>query len=119
LPPKASFSNYGSWVSAYAPGVDVLGPGLPIDRAAEADDPTTTTWGWCRWSGTSFAAATVTGLLAQALTQAPSLTGAQARERVIRGPRVPIAGLREEDWRPYLHGRHSTWGAAPEADQRR
>ncbi|MFD1149623.1 S8/S53 family peptidase [Saccharothrix hoggarensis] len=56
-PAVAAFSGYGPWVSVYASGVDVVGPyfepGYPEGYH-----------GWAIWSGTSFAAATVTGWIA-------------------------------------------------------
>ncbi len=58
-PPVADFSCFGDWVTAYANGRGVLGPNRD---------------GWSRWSGTSFAAATVTGRIAAAM-----LTGSDAR----------------------------------------
>ncbi len=54
-PSRAAFSNYGSWVDVFAEGVDLLGP-LPRDNDLNS---------WSRWSGTSFAAAVVSGRIAQ------------------------------------------------------
>ena len=60
---RAEFSNWGEWVDAAAPGVDVasshvrLVPGEPDDR----------TYGCARWSGTSFAAPQIAGAVAAAL----------------------------------------------------
>lgn len=65
----ATFSNHGPWVSAYADGVDRVGPyfvpGYPT-TCRHDDRPYT---GWAQWSGTSFAAATVTGRLAAAMAE--------------------------------------------------
>jgi subtilisin family serine protease len=103
VPPKASFSNFGSWVGAYAAGVQVLGPS-PFHRELSRNDglPAQTFAGWSRWSGTSFAAATVTGLIAQAMID--GYTGPRAREQVLRGPRVRSCGMAEEYWAPYVRG---------------
>jgi subtilisin family serine protease len=61
----AWFSNLGSWVDACAPAIDVVStffndltetfPGRPQRRFHE----------WARWSGTSFAAPKVAGVIAQ------------------------------------------------------
>ncbi|GAA0249325.1 S8/S53 family peptidase [Saccharothrix mutabilis subsp. mutabilis] len=65
----ATFSNHGPWVSAYSDGVDRTGPyfvpGYPT-TCRHDDRPFT---GWARWSGTSFAAATVTGRLAAVMAE--------------------------------------------------
>ncbi|MGW4210407.1 S8 family peptidase [Lentzea sp. NPDC004789] len=50
----AEFSSYGSWLSLYARGEEVTGPYQA---------------GWAVWEGTSFAAATVTGRLAQLMAE--------------------------------------------------
>jgi len=90
-PPRAPFSNYGSWVDAYAGGVQLLGPFVYFDEADEADDdkadevddylvgprPPQRFRGWARWSGTSFAAAVVSGRIAQIAAER-GITGAQA-----------------------------------------
>jgi hypothetical protein len=102
LPPKASFSNYGPWVDAYAPGVMVLGPSVHYQGS-------TPSFGWSRWSGTSFAAATVTGLLAKAMSGEHPLTSAEARRKVIQGPKIPILGVDPTEWRPYVRGTNSAW----------
>ncbi|HEV7656253.1 MAG TPA: S8/S53 family peptidase [Mycobacteriales bacterium] len=49
--PTASFASRWSGITVYGSAVRVLGPRL--------------TGGWCRWSGTSFAAASVSGILAR------------------------------------------------------
>jgi hypothetical protein len=53
--PDAAFGSRWSGIDAYASGVRVLGPTVADGKA-----------GWCRWSGTSFAAASVSGILARA-----------------------------------------------------
>ena len=55
----APFTNYGPWVRACAPGVDVVSTFFEqwqstIDAAERYEE-------WVRWSGTSFAAPAVTG----------------------------------------------------------
>ncbi|NBH08796.1 S8/S53 family peptidase [Amycolatopsis sp. SID8362] len=77
-PRVADFSNYGPWVSAYAEGVDVLGPyfrlGYPTEPAGFN--------GYAVWSGTSFSAAIVTGKIAAGLAKAGSARA--AAEAVLR-----------------------------------
>lgn len=65
---RAWFSDYGPWVDACAPGVDIAscfvrfdGP-LPRVRGVDPDDFT----GYATWSGTSFAAPAVAGMIADA-----------------------------------------------------
>jgi subtilisin family serine protease len=77
-PPLATFSNFGANVDAYAEGVQVLSafvtysepgdeyPNKPVDlQWAEGQHPGQDFHGWARWSGTSFAAAIVSGRIAQ------------------------------------------------------
>lgn len=75
----AEFSNRGEWVDAAAPGVDVVSsyvhlvPGNPDGR----------TYGCARWSGTSFAAPQIAGVVAEALHEGNRPGGAVeiARDR--------------------------------------
>jgi hypothetical protein len=80
----APFSNWGSWVRACAPGVDVAST-FYIGNCAEKEkygvDPDTYT-GWALWSGTSFAAPVVAGVLARTM-RSEGLTGPGAVEAVI------------------------------------
>jgi subtilisin family serine protease len=89
-PPKASFSNYGRWVDLYAEGVNLLGP------QSFAEEPA----GWARWSGTSFAAAIVTGRIAEQMLAEPELGALGARDRIATGKLVELAA--EGDRRPYV-----------------
>jgi subtilisin family serine protease len=84
-PPIAEFSNKGYWISAFANGVSVLGPFVNDDGSN----------GWARWSGTSFAAAIVSGRIAQV-----------AIERGINGAEAAKAVLTESDPMP---GRTAKW----------
>jgi hypothetical protein len=76
----APFTNYGSWVRACAPGVDLVSTffagwngDAPLADETDPDDYT----GWACWSGTSFAAPIVVGALAREMA-----TGASATEAV-------------------------------------
>jgi len=89
-PPRAAFSNHGDWVDVYADGAMVLGPRLQDGEHA-----------WCRWSGTSFAAAAVTGMIAATMIELG--VDARAAWRRRRDTRVrPGDGERSIDGRPYL-----------------
>ena len=77
---KAWFTNYGSWVDACAPAVDVVS--TFFDRFTEMIDgnPHRHYDGWARWSGTSFAAPKVAALIAQEMY----LHGGTARQAWLR-----------------------------------
>ena len=111
-PPIASFSNYGPTVDGYAGGVSVLGPRFGIDESQP---------GWCSWGGSSFAAAAVTGRIAQVMLK-ENIDARQALERVLTrkdpfsassGPTsgVPVPGVPHELWRPYIHTGDPNWDA--------
>lgn len=104
----AWFSNYGAWVDASAPGVDVVAgypdlSGLPTRNVAEIERPDGTTQllttedfgtGWASWSGTSFAAPFVAARLAGVLQAEPPATDraiaiAKALHQVIGDPKLP------------------------------
>ncbi len=98
----APFTNYGSWVTACAPGVELIsaffgGPGKEAWRSG-ADYFE----GWAIWSGTSFSAPVVAGTLARFMMAEnaanpgkPTTTAHQAKKRLIDAPwllRVPNLG---------------------------
>lgn len=63
---RGAFSNFGPWVDASAPGVDVVS--TFFTSFAERDDHGRCVdqyRGWASWSGTSFAAPKVAGVIAQ------------------------------------------------------
>lgn len=66
-----AFSNYGSWIAVAAPGVDIV--------------TTSIAHGYASTSGTSPAAAFVSGACALLLAAEPSLSGAAAVDRVTDG----------------------------------
>ncbi len=101
VPPLAVFSSHGDWVAGYADGVQVLGPTCwHRERSGPDGRPPQAFTGYSWWSGTSFAAATVTGRLAAAMLRGS--TAAQARAEVFTGPPVPLPGTPPDRWRPYV-----------------
>ena len=93
----ARFSNYGPWVRACAPGVDIVSrfftkfDGKEVAPAGGIDPDKFASW--ARWSGTSFSGPIVVAALARELQL--GLTTAEAVERVIDAPgllRIPDFG---------------------------
>jgi subtilisin family serine protease len=112
-PALAEFSNCGDWVDAYAVGVNLLGPYVYFIETGP------NTYGirepqqfhdWARWSGTSFAAAMVSGRIAQMAIHKPELSGADAATAVLEG-------TAELEGSPYIFGNRARWvrGANPPA----
>jgi subtilisin family serine protease len=73
---RAKFSNFGWWVDACAPAVDVVGPFPRYTRQTNQGAIAPFFNGWAIWSGTSFAAPKVAGEIAAQLS-----TGAYANAR--------------------------------------
>lgn len=114
-PPLAGFSTFGSWVDCYAEGVQLLGPHLYYEEVAApggARAPQTFR-GWAVWSGTSFAAATVTGRIARVAMDL-GMTPMEAWKLISGEARlIPVPNenpLFLPDWKPYIRGVTSTWG---------
>lgn len=94
-PPE--WTNYGGWVDACAPGVDLVSAffnafsgASPMINTLDPDDFAA----WARWSGTSFSAPVVVAALAREMVLG-TCTAAVAVDRVIRGPhllRIPCLG---------------------------
>ncbi len=93
----APFTNYGDWVRACAPAVNVVstffrnwnGGMLRLDAMLDPDDFD----GWAVWSGTSFAAPAVVAALCREM-QAYRCNAQEAVERVVDNPaRVRVLGL--------------------------
>jgi subtilisin family serine protease len=87
----APFTNYGPWVRACAPGVDIVSSFFVRWKPRQGDKELKE---WVRWSGTSFAAPAVVGALARAMGDG-TLTPRQAVERVVDDPglfRMPGLG---------------------------
>src|SRR4051794_4195587 len=71
----APFSNFGTWVSAYAPGIDVL---------------TASAAGEYRWvNGTSYSCALAAGVAALMLARNPTLTPAQIKA-ILENTGMPV-----------------------------
>ena len=93
----APFTNYGRWVRACAPGVDVVAPFFsefigdkPTEGGIDPDD----FHGWARWSGTSFAAPAVVAALAREM-HVSGVSAKDAVARVVDAPsllRIPDLG---------------------------
>ncbi len=103
---KAWFTNFGGWVDACAPAIDVVSTffndfdeTLHIKDRSGAIIPTVTRRyrGWARWSGTSFAAPKVAALIAQEmyLNGTPGQTARDAWDRLTsyRHYRYPDLGI--------------------------
>ncbi len=93
----AFFTNYGPWVRACAPGVELLSTFFMFNGSLRAgggaDDPDDFR-GWAIWSGTSFSAPVVAAALARTM-MAEGCTAKEAVERVIDDPallRLPGLG---------------------------
>ena len=85
---RAEFSNFGSWVTACAPGVDVISNFFDsVDKHDDHNPATADYHGWARWSGTSFAAP----IVAAAIAREVSLYGISAlvaADRVVHDKRL-------------------------------
>ena len=111
----APFSNFGEWVDVYAGGASMLGPycvrddtagDRRTDRCRHDDDPRPQAFsGWARWSGTSYAAAVVTGQIASVAIRHYANDVVAAARHVLehgRARTVIVDGIE----RPYVAGAH-------------
>ena len=92
---RADFSNYGGWVDVYAPGENLIN--AYRQRYVHLPDPAqcragTTFSGLAQWSGTSFSAPIVTGMIAarmarcgESAREAAAALLAKARSQTIPG----------------------------------
>ena len=92
---RAAFSNFGPWVDAATPGVDVVSTFFDdVDDRDEQGELREQYRGWARWSGTSFAAPKVAGVIAQELyLHGGTAHEAWARIRSRAGFRIPDLGV--------------------------
>jgi subtilisin family serine protease len=91
----AWFSNFGHWVDACAPGVELTSSFVPFSGPLEADpagDPRS--FGdWAVWSGTSFAAPRFAGALARVKTARGGTVAEAADRLLLSGRTVPGLGV--------------------------
>lgn len=110
----AAFSNFGTWITRWAPGNALVstvpiwqgarGPGLatldggvgPRWRTAPDDDDLTT--GFAVWAGTSFATPVVAGYVAEALAADGYTNKADVVERARRALQTADARLAHQGW---------------------
>ena len=104
----AEWSNRGPWVDLAAPGHVLLS--THVRRRSGADNGGGSARGWAWWSGTSFAAAVVSGAIASLMTTPERISAREAVARLRTGelstgwteaeadvPSVPVVGLRTWD----------------------
>ena len=84
----APFTNFGSWVTACAPGVDVISNFFDgVDKHDDKNPATADYRGWARWSGTSFAAPIVAAAIAREVSLY-GISASAAAERVVHDKRL-------------------------------
>lgn len=67
----SEFSNLGPWVNVWAPGDGVVSTFVDFpDDGREVSEKDPRSWTWATWSGTSFAAAVVSGRIAERMSAA-------------------------------------------------
>jgi hypothetical protein len=107
----ADYSNYGDWVTYQAIGSGVISTFAQYDGEQSAPpvpdsfphalgfsiDPDDFKSGFARWSGTSFSAARIAGLLARELSSAPDL-GDLSSEATARRAKAALAAIEANRW---------------------
>lgn len=89
----APFTNYGSWVNACAPGVDIVSKVFDLDKEDTADPDERACRGWARWSGTSCAAPNVGAQLAFEAMATGSAVGLVAERLLFGSQHLRLWGL--------------------------
>ena len=87
---QAWFTNYGEWVRACAPGVDVVSGffnGINMIGAPSGGQDPDEFSGWAKWNGSSFAAPRVMAALVREM-RLTGCTARQAVERVVDAPHL-------------------------------
>jgi hypothetical protein len=92
---RAWFSDYGEWVSVFAPGQDLVHAfGRGEYTYYERLEPQKATFdGMARWSGTSFSTPVVAGLIAARMSGTGEAARAAADALISGAQRKPIAGV--------------------------
>ena len=84
----APFTNWGPWVRACAPGVDIVSNFFDkVDRVDDGLPQSSFYFGWASWSGTSFATPIVAGALAREMG-IYGITAEEAADRVVFDERL-------------------------------
>ena len=93
-PQVADFSNYGTWVDVYAPGMNVYSTYLQANWLLPNDSPPPRPMdGWAIWSGTSFAAPQVAAAIANTLLQSGGTARQAALAVLSQAQWTPVTGL--------------------------
>jgi subtilisin family serine protease len=91
---RAAFSNFGDWVAAYAPGVDLVNafPSGVYTYGEQNPGTTATFTGRARWSGTSFSTPFVAGLVAARMSQTQQNARAATEDLIAAAANHPGLG---------------------------